>query len=302
MAIEIILAICFGWLAGSIVNVLADDLPLRRSVRSPRYTSEDKKRAIHMDWDEDGNPPAILLEDDEKRPLIAWSGISAFLFGKRTSSGGVRLNWRYPLAELLTIGLMVITVLALHNNEDFVEIGLLQALFWLTYMAALSLITVIDIEHKLILFVVIIPFAVIALLDSLLGEFISGFYDPSLGEALIGGVVGFVVFFIFYNGGFLFTYVLGKIRNQEIDEIAFGYGDVMLATVSGLILGWKALVPAMFLTVILGAVVALIFILTRTLFGEKYSAFTALPYGPNIVAATILTLLYGDSVNLLGSL
>ena len=303
MVIEIVLAVCVGLLAGGVVNVLADDLPLRRSVRLPRYVSDDKKRAIHMPVDDKGNEPEILLEDDEKRPVIAWLGITAFLFSKRTSASGVRLSLRYPLAELLTMGLMVITVVALNNNEDFVEIGLLQGLFWLIYMAILALITVIDIEHKLILFVVIIPFALITLLDALLGEFMSGFYDPSLVEALIGGVVGFVVFFIFYNGGFLFTYALGKIRNQEIDEVAFGYGDVMLATVSGLILGWKALIPAMFLTVLLGALVAAVFLLTRALLGEKYSAFTALPYGPNIVAGTILVLLYSESVGkLLGSL
>lgn len=284
MLLEILLAALLGLLVGGVVNVLADDLPLRRSPRTPRYVSDDKKRAIHLPPEERN----IDLTDDPQRPVIAWLGITAFLFGGRTSPDGtVTLSWRYPLAEILTMLLMIVTVYTVNTSEYLEDVSTLQVIFWLVYMGILSLIVVIDIEHKLILFVVIIPTAVLCVIDAAITD-----YQPDIREALFGGTAGFIVFFIMYNGGFIFTYVMGKLRGEEIDEIAFGYGDVMMATVSGLMLGWQALIFAMFITVFMGAFGALLYLLSRRLIGAKYSAFTALPYGPYIVAGTIAILLY----------
>ncbi len=321
-----------GILVGGIVNALADDLPLRRDLRLPRYVPEAKKAAIHFipyeedeKADEDAEiqtatndneqpdeaqvepqpekPPHpfpilagmgaqemvdYIQSDDEPRPPIAWLGITAFLFGKRTSPNGVTLNWRYPITEIFTAFMMVLAVAATWNIED---LPAAQLVFYLIYMAIFSLITVIDIEHKLILFVVIIPSVLIALFDA---AFLN--YDPVLRDALIGGAFGFSVFFLMYNGGYLFTYIMGILRGSPINEVAFGYGDVMLATVSGLILGWRALIFAMFITVFLGAFGAFLYLATRSIGGGKYSAYTALPYGPYIIAGTTIMLLFSAEV------
>lgn len=291
MGIETIIAVIIGLIAGGIINVLADDLPLRRSPRLPVYLSDEKKRAIHIP---DENIEEILSKPDEARPPLAWLGITAFLFGLRTSPSGVRLSWRYPLTEILTMFFMVITVYALKNDTNLADVGLLQSVFFLFYMAVFALIMVIDIEHKLILFVVIIPSALLAIVDAFLGTYIfeDSFYQPTFRDALYGGVMGFMVFFLLYNGGFLFTYVMGMMRGERITEIAFGYGDVMMATLSGLILGWQALIFAMFITVFLGAFGAILFIISQRLLRNRYSAFTAIPYGPYIVIGTIMMLLY----------
>ncbi|GAB4341261.1 MAG: hypothetical protein Kow00117_21270 [Phototrophicales bacterium] len=298
MVIEIIFAVIFGLLVGGIVNALADDLPLRRSPRLPRYVPDAKKRAIHMPvYDQGGNDisDALIQEDDEKRPLIAWLGITAFLFGKRTSSDGeVKLSWRYPITEIFTVFLMLLCIIGIHaiNTDPQTEnVDTLQAIYWLIYMGIFSLITVIDIEHKLILFVVIVPSSILAISDALLTS-----YPPTISEALIGGIAGFMVFFLMYNGGFLFTYIIGALRGEEIKEVAFGYGDVMLATLAGLILGWKVLIFAMFITVFLGAFGALCYLLVKALAGGKYSAFTALPYGPYIIAGIVLMLLFRNEI------
>lgn len=299
MFLEVIIAIVIGVVAGGVINVLADDLVLRRHPRLPRYVQDAKKRAVHVPvMDADGNDISwdFVHEDDERRPPIAWLGITAFLFGKRTSSdGSVRLSWRYPLTEVMTALLMVIAVLAIDAINDTADpgetIGFLQTLFWLFYIAVLMLVTVIDVEHKLILFIVIIPSSIVAILDPILTG-----YPPDLTDALVGGVAGFVVFFVMYNGGFIFTYIMGALRGRPIEEVAFGYGDVMLATFSGLILGWRYLIFAMFITVFLGAFGAIVYLLGKSLSGGKYSAFTALPYGPYIVAGTLLMLLFREPI------
>jgi prepilin signal peptidase PulO-like enzyme (type II secretory pathway) len=265
----IVLVFLIGIVAGGVVNALADDLPKRRRPQLPRYP------------------------DDTPRPLIAWLGITAFLFGKRASPNGAKLRWRYPLTEIATALLMVLVVVVTEDDRNVEQtMDTLQFIFWLIYMPIFVLITVIDLEHRLILFVVIIPSAVIALLDAILTS-----YGADLGEALLGGLLGFFVFFLLYIGGFLFTYVLGKARGQPIDEVAFGYGDVMLITLSGLILGWQPLIIAMFVTVFLGAAGAILYLVVRGLTRRHYSMFTPLPYGPYIVLGTVLMLLFSVEIS-----
>ncbi len=261
----IIAVFIIGLLVGGIINVLADDLPKRRAPRfPPRYG--------------DGNP----------RPLIAWLGITAFLFNRRTAPDGSKLHWRYPATELLTGGLMALTVIATADDPAMTP---LQLVFWLIYMAIFALITVIDLEHRLILFVVIIPSALIAILDAIITD-----YGANLPNALIGGAVGFGVFFLLYLGGFLFVYVLSITRGYSANEVAFGYGDVMLITLAGLILGWQPLIPAMFLTVFIGAAGSLLWLLSKRFSRTGYSMFTPLPYGQYIVIAMIIMLLFGTEV------
>lgn len=277
MALTLILVGLIGIIAGGIVNVLADDVPPRRD--------ED---GAFGDY---GRPQRPHYPDGTPRPRIAWLGLTAFLFGKRTSPGGSKLSWRHPIVEIVTAILMVITA-SITTSTGAPKAEGLQLVFWLVYMPIMVLITVIDLEHKLILFVVIIPSAAIALIDALLTPVNN---PPSLLDALIGGVAGFIIFFILYNGGFLFTYLMSKLQGREINEIAFGYGDVMMSMLSGLILGWQAWIFATFITIFLGALGALLYLITRGI-ARKYSMYTALPYGPYIVIGTLIMLLFSETV------
>jgi len=267
MLITYILVGIIGIIAGGIVNVLADDLPHYRRPRLPRYP------------------------DDTPRPVSAWLGILAFILGNRRSPQGAKLSWRYPLTEVATAALMLIT-LAVKGNEPAVS-GL-QLAFWLFDMAIFVLITVIDLEHKLILFAVIIPSCFIAIVDAIVTPTQNN--EPNLERALIGGVIGFGIFFLLYLGGYVYLYIVNTVQGRNINEVAFGYGDVLMATLSGLILGPERLFFAMFITVFLGAAGALIWLISRRLSGTGYSMFTALPYGPYIVAGTIILLLFSPQV------
>jgi leader peptidase (prepilin peptidase) / N-methyltransferase len=267
MLIPVIIVAFVGVLVGGLLNALADDLPHHRSPRLPHYP------------------------DDTPRPFSAWLGLSAFLTGQRSSPGGAKLSWRYPLTELLTAAMMVITVIVTYDDPAMTT---LQLVFWLIYMAIFVLIVVIDIEHKLILFSVIIPAAILAIIDAALTEYTN--YRPFLSDALLGGGIAFAVSLLFYAGGFLFIRISGRMRGHSVDEIAFGYGDVMLFTLSGLILGPEPLLFAFYITVITGAIGAVLFLLGRGLRRRGYSLFTALPYGPYIVLGTVLMLLFSDEV------
>jgi len=286
MSLIVLIVTIIGILAGGLVNTLADELPYRRKPALPTYP--------------DGTP----------RPVLAWLGITAFLFGLRTPpkstnisrekqegrqryyEGEPKLSWRYPITEIATAILMVATYILMGNKP---EVSSLQMIIWLIYMAIFMLINVIDIEHKLILFVVMIPSAILAIIDAVL----TPIPLPPLQSALTGGGLGFVIFFIFYQGGYLFTYIMGRARGETIDTVAFGFGDVMMITLSGLILGFQGVIFVMFISVFFGSVGAIVYLALRLLVAGRYNLFTAIPYGPYIVAATIIVLLFPDEMSLL---
>lgn len=265
MLVPIVVLFLAGILVGGILNALADDLPFHEKPKLPHYP--------------DGTP----------RPLSAWLGITAFLFGKRQGPKGRKMGWRYVLTELATGAAFVVAFLATRDDPAMTD---LQFILWLVYLAIFVLIVVIDVEHKLILFAVMIPAGIFAVVEAAMTPVTR--YGPTLGEALIGGAAGFIGSYLLYLGGFLFIRISGRLRGHSIDEVAFGYGDVMMFTLSGLILGPLALLFATYITVFAGAVGAVLFLLGRGLRRRGYNLFTALPYGPYIVLGTVIMLLFGE--------
>lgn len=267
VVLESIIIALIGIISGGIVNALADNLPYRHNLGLPTYA--------------DGTP----------RPIIAWLGITAFIFRQQQPQHATHtyLSLRHPITELLASLLMVITYHRLSQDTST-----LQMTIWLFYIALLILIAIIDLEHQRIMFIYTIPSALVAIIDA---AFIHG--GTSLQSALIGGTFGFIVFYIFFQGGFLFTYIMGRLRGQKIDTIAFGFGDVMLITLCGLIVGLDGVIIVMLMTVFLGAIGAIVYIGLRLLVAGRYTLFTPLPYGQYIVISTIIVFLFRANIRLL---
>jgi len=70
-----------------------------------------------------------------------------------------------------------------------------------------------------------------------------------------------------------------------------GLGDVKLAILMGLVLGWPNILLALFLAFFSGAIVGLTLIIagTKTMKSE-------IPFGPFLAGSTILVLLYGSQL------
>ena len=262
-ALFILLAGLLGLLVGGVINALADDLPHHRPPRLPHYP--------------DGTP----------RPLRAWLGLLAFLTGARAAqptepeAPPARLSWRHPLVEMVTALAFAGMAWAYADEPNLWA--------WFVYVAVLILVTVIDVEHRLILFAVIVPAALFALLVAALApEDGHTFRDYALG-----GAVGFGVFFALYLGGEVYA------RARRLNVVAFGFGDVMLATLSGLMLGWQAFIFAAFIAVFAGAAGALVYVLGSMVVNRRSSWLKPLPYGPYIVFGTLIMLLARDEVRAL---
>jgi prepilin signal peptidase PulO-like enzyme (type II secretory pathway) len=114
-----------------------------------------------------------------------------------------------------------------------------------------------------------------------------GIHNHGFWNTLLGGGTGFGIMLVFYFLGALFVRLLSRTRGEEIEEIALGFGDVNLAGVVGLLLGWPGVVGGIFLAVLLGGIVSGGFLLVRVI-QKKYQAYQALPYGPFLIMSTVV--------------
>ena len=283
MSLETCVVAILGILAGGVINMLADDLPLRRSIRMPRYA------------------------DGRRRPPLAWLGIGAFLFNLRrlpapkpasdgveaASSTGdsknVPLGWRYPLTEIAT-ALLMLSFYA--SSREAAAALSIPSLISYAYVALFMLITVIDLEFKRIPFVVVLPLGALAVLDAALVTN----SEPQLLSAAIGGMLGFIVFYIVFLGGIVFARFASRLRGEPLTGHAFGFGDVILMSVVGLTVGFPNILVAILVSVFAGAGGAIALLICRFLKTGRYQAFATIPYGPFIVAGAISVMLLNSKL------
>jgi leader peptidase (prepilin peptidase)/N-methyltransferase len=145
----------------------------------------------------------------------------------------------------------------------------------------LTVVLVIDIEHRLILHPVSIIGAVIGFG---IGILLRGGHSVVYGitSSLLGGAAGFGVMLVIYYLGELFIKQVSKKRGISSDEVALGFGDVNLAGILGLLLGWRAIFACLFFAIFIGGLVSLV-IIVRMLILKKYKSFTAIPYAPFLI-------------------
>jgi leader peptidase (prepilin peptidase)/N-methyltransferase len=199
-----------------------------------------------------------------ERPWWQWLGVLAYVTGNpQCPSCAAPMRFRRPLVEIglgLTYGYL------------WIVFGpSTELLFYGLYSAILALVLITDLEHRLILDVVTYPAMVLGLVGS--------FFVPGVTwwSALIGGGIGL---------GFFFLAAL--IGHAVFGAGAMGGGDVKLAAFVGIITGYPMVIEAIVLTILIGAAVSLVLLVT----GAR-SLRDHIPYGPFLVAGAVVTLLWG---------
>lgn len=137
------------------------------------------------------------------------------------------------------------------------------------YTFVFLVVCVTDVEHHLIFNGIIVPAIVFAILTS-------PFARVGWKLSLLGGVSAFVIVL----GIYLFAELFARVRHLHIEGGAFGQGDVKLATLVGLIVGFPNVFPAILYTILLGGVGALIFLVYQFTKYRRISLNVAIPYGP----------------------
>jgi prepilin signal peptidase PulO-like enzyme (type II secretory pathway) len=138
----------------------------------------------------------------------------------------------------------------------------------------LILVATIDIEYRLILHMTSIA-------GGLIGLGI-GVHLHGIITTLLGGAVGYGVMLVFYYFGELFVRYMAKRRNETTDEVALGFGDVNLAGITGLLLGWPVIILGLLFTILAGGLVSFLIVVVMLL-RRQYKAFYAIPYGPFLI-------------------
>lgn len=145
----------------------------------------------------------------------------------------------------------------------------------LVYACIFLIVFVTDVEHGLILDVVTYPGMVLA--------FVFAFFWPHSGwpgmgvlSALVGGAIGFLLM--------LAPYLLSR--------DGMGGGDVKLAALIGLATGFPQVLVALTLAIIPAGFLAVILLASRRTTRKQ-----AIPFGPFLATAAMVTLLWGDAMS-----
>lgn len=190
--------------------------------------------------------------------------LSYLLLGGQCASCRVRIPLRYPAIEFLT-GILFAAVL---YSFGF---SLATIVYWL-FISALVVVTFIDLDHRIIPDVISLP--------GILAGFLLSFLIPWLPwlESLLG---------IFIGGGILLliAWMYELLTKRE----GMGGGDIKLLAMLGAFLGWKAVLPIVFIASLAGTLVGV-----PALMLSKEDGKFAIPFGPFLAFAAIVYLFWGE--------
>ena len=250
MTAGVILAFVLGLIFGSFGTVAAYRIPRRETIVTGRSKCPNCGRQIKA---------------HENIPVVSY----LVLRGKCPGCG-TRISLRYPLTELATA---VLFALAVVKFEVSVTAAVYAGFFWV-----LVVLTLIDLEHKLLPNRVVYP----TLVAGWAGLVVAALIDGDT-ERLRSAALGAVVF-----GGFLFVVAF-------IYPAGMGGGDVKLAFVLGTFVGYAggvgAVLAGMFMSFLLGGVIGII---AMRISGKGRK--TQIPFGPFLAAGSVIAVFWGERI------
>ena len=194
-------------------------------------------------------------------PLVSW-----LVLRGRCGHCGTKISARYPVVEALTAVLSAVVA----YKFGFTTTTLLALVLMWTLVA----LTFIDADTTLLPDDLTLPLLWLGLGANIFGTFVP------LSDAVIGAIAGYLVLWSIY---WLFKLTTGK--------EGMGYGDFKLLAALGAWMGWKALLPIVLLSSLVGAVVGIVLIVLARRGRE-----IPIPFGPYLAAAGFIVLLAGDGL------
>lgn len=241
-----IISIILGSLVGSFLNVCISRLPKEESIIWPGSHCPYCKKPIRF---------------YDNIPLVSY----VLLMGKcRNCKKPISIQ--YPLIEGIT---------ALSSLFLFMKFGpSLSYLFYFAFVAALIVITVIDLYHQIIPDVISLPGIGVGLIASLILPQIT--FLNSLFGVLLGG-------------GSLF--LVATCYEWLFKREGMGGGDVKLLAMIGAFLGWKAVILTILLSSLIGSITGILIMVVK---GKDFKY--AIPFGPFLSLGAAISLFYGQNI------
>jgi len=234
-----IIIFIFGLVIGSFLNVVIYRLPKKLSVIWGRsFCPKCKKKIFWFD----------------NVPLVSYLVLKGHC---RSCHSPISL--RYPLVELLTGGIFLLSYLS--------HIGFLSYLLF----AGLIAIFFIDLKHQIIPDEILFPLIFLFLIFFLITNHQS-LITNYLPSALLS---------------FLFLFFIRLVTKSK----GMGFGDVKLAFLMGLSLGFPKVIVAFYIAFLTGAIAGVILILVKKAKFKQKIAF-----GPFLSLGTIIACLWGENI------
>jgi leader peptidase (prepilin peptidase)/N-methyltransferase len=247
-----LLTFVFGAIVGSFLNVCIARIPNDESViHPPSHCPKCNARIRFYD----------------NIPLISY----VILLG-RCRACSERISPRYFAVELLMAALAVTL---------YYQFGLgLAFIASFVFVAALIVISFIDLDVRIVPDVISLPGIVVGLLFSVIGRFIlNDPYElvPSPWSSILGILIG---------GGVLLALAWAYEAFTGVEGM--GGGDIKLLAMIGAFLGWPSIPVTLFFSSLAGSVIGLTAMVIKGV-GRKY----ALPFAPFLCLGALLYLFFG---------
>jgi leader peptidase (prepilin peptidase)/N-methyltransferase len=239
-------AFVIGTIVGSFLNVCIHRIPSGQSIVFPA------SHCPHCD-----QPIAPY----DNLPVISY-----VLLRGRCRSCRVRISPRYPFVEALS-GFAAVASLAFDGTSP-------HSLIHFAFLAALIVITFIDLDHQIIPDPISLPGIVVGFLAALvLGQ-------PTWLASLFGIVLG---------GGVLWAVAEGYYRLTGREGM--GGGDIKLLAMIGAFLGWKAVPVTLLIGSLGGTVIGFGLLLL-----QGRDTRTPIPFGPFLAFGALCALFFGNDL------
>lgn len=253
---------------GSLLNVIIYRLPLmlkadwKVECRNLLHLPQNPKKKFNLFFPRSFCPKCKqLIPFWHNIPLLSYC-----LLRGRCNNCSVSIPFRYPLVELLSLGLSLLA--AIHFGFTMVLI------FALLYIWILIALCFIDLHHQLLpdnLSLTLLWIGLIANTQSL--------FTP-LPIAVLSAVVGYLFLWLFIK---LFYLLTGK--------IGMGNGDFKLFAAFGAWFGWTQLPLILMIASFVGSIIGIIFLKVT---GKTRG--TTIAFGPFLCLAGLVSLFYGHTI------
>lgn len=205
-----------------------------------------------------------------KKQLGFWDLIPIFSFlilRGRCRICKEKISWQYPMVEITTALVFLIIFNSIKTDSILNFLGLI---YYLITFCFLIIIFVYDLKHYLIPNKIVYPAIIVSFLYQIILNF-KDFLSP-------------IVSAIFASGFFLLIVLFSKGKWM-------GEGDIKLAFLMGLILGFPKILFALFLSFSFGAIIGVGLIILKR---KKLSS--EVPFGPFLVTGTFVALFWGEKI------
>lgn len=259
-----------GCTVGSFLNVCISRWPAGQSVVKPRSRCPQCNNSIA--W-------------YDNIPVISWLALRA-----KCRHCHLPISWIYPLVEVLTGILFLLTYLAFGIT--------IATPIYMGLAAALVVVTFVDLTDWTIPNEITFPGIPLGVAVTALAWLVpgTGLHIDSIRDSLIGLVLG---------GGSLWS--LDIFARLILKKPGMGFGDVKLNAMLGAFLGWQGVLMVILIASVLGSVIGIGLILIAkwaprpapTEEGEEEDLDTVghyLPFGPYLAIAGIIVMLLGPQL------